>query len=120
MTRDQALKEARKRWGDKAIIRAYDSLSSERKRETAAALFDEAKARIEAIDAEIKARLEALDWYQALLAERRLLVKQKQDNLGEKLYKKFAVGKDSSGIAFHVCGQGDTWEEAFAEADRKA
>jgi hypothetical protein len=100
------------------IIRAGVSLSSPERRAAADARFQEAKARIEAIDAERKARLEALDWYQALMAERHEMVRQKETNQWERSYKKFSVGKDSMGIAFHVCGQGDTWEEAFTNAER--
>lgn len=121
MTRQQAEREAKKRWGAKGIIRASDSLSSPEKRNAAKALRDTCKARIEAIDAEIKQRLSQIDWYQALLAEKKSLRDEwgQIRGTGHLSYYKFSVGKDL-GYAFHVCGNGDTWEEAFAEADRKA
>lgn len=121
MTRDKAQREAVKRWGKQGIVRASESLSSPEKRAAARKLFDASKARIAGIDAEIKERLAQLDWYQALLAEKRSLKDQwgQIQGTGHLSYYKFSVGKDI-GYAFHVCGNGDTWEEAFADADEKA
>ena len=119
MTRDKALREAQRRWGKKALIRAYDRISSPEERAEAREYFDAAKARIEAIDREIADRLAALDWYQALKAERAAMVKDKQTHIGRMSYYKFTVGRDSMGIAFAVEGQGDTWEMAFAQADAR-
>ena len=121
MTREQAQREATKRWGKQACIRASESLSSPEKRTAAKAMRDAGKARIEAIDAEIKKRLLELDWYTALLAEKKNLRDKwgQVKGTGDLSYYKFSVGKDV-GYAFHVCGSGDTWEEAFAQADGKA
>jgi hypothetical protein len=117
MTRDQAIKQAIKRWGKRAIVRACQTLSSPEKRADAGERFRAAKDRIDAIDAEIKDRLAALDWYQSLTTERRMLRLAQNVAAAERCHYKFAVGRDT-GIAFHVCGQGDTWEQAFAAADQ--
>jgi seryl-tRNA synthetase len=119
MTREQAAREAKKRWGKRAHIRADEKLSSPEKRAAAKTQTDALKARRDAIDKEIAERLAALDWYQALKAERRD-VSQRLDNVRwETHYYRFGVGELF--VGFHVHGEGDTWEQAFAAADaRKA
>lgn len=116
MTRTQAAREARKRWGVKAIIRAYEALSSPEKRAAALHRLQENRARREAIDREVSERLKALDWYQQLQAERRECNKAVSEAQGRCHYYKFSVGKEEHGFAFMVEGQGDTWEEAFGKA----
>lgn len=115
MTREQAMKEARKRWGARAMIRAHERLSSPEQREAAAAEVRAMKDRRDAIEREINERLAALDWYQQLTAERKDVVKNIEQNRWRQAYYKFAVGSDM-GFAFHVRGSGDTWEQAFANA----
>jgi len=118
MTRTQAIKEAQKRWGKKALVRAHEQLSSPERRADAAAQLTDAAARIEAIDREVAERLAVLDWYQALIAERKTLRAQKETANSWRSYYKFSVGQDAHGFAFMVLGKGDTWEEAFADADK--
>jgi hypothetical protein len=118
MTRQQAQREAQKRWGARGIVRAGEALSSPEKRATAKQALDCGKTRRDAIDKEVQDRLNAEDWYRALMAERKQCIEQIKGASGWNCYYKFAVGKDA-GIAFHVDGQGDTWEEAFAQADGK-
>lgn len=121
MTREQALKEARKRFGKDARIQVYDKCSSPEARGDALATVKAARARIEAIEAEIAERLKALDWYQALRAEQKAERETIKSIGNAAMYYKFNVGKVSNvgGLSFyHVDGQGDTWEQAFAQADR--
>lgn len=115
MTRTQAAREARKRWGLKGIIRAYEAWSSPEKRAAALQRLQANRARREAIDKEIAERLALLDWYRQLQDERRACVKAVSEAQGQCGYYKFNVGKDI-GYAFEVEGQGDTWEEAFGKA----
>lgn len=117
MTREQAQREGRKRWGVKSIVRAHESLSSPERRAEADVLFQTAKNRIEAIDKEVDDRIKAMEWYQVLQAERKVMRGQKEANMWQRSYHKFSVGYNSMGIAFHVSGEGDTWEEAFQKAD---
>ena len=117
MTRQQAFKEANKRWGRRGLIRANESVSSPERRETASAKVQGLRQRKKEIDAEISERLAGLDWYQALTAERRAAVEAIRKTEGHAFYKKFSVGQNELGM-FWVKGQGDTWEEAFADADR--
>ena len=118
MTRQQAVAAAKKRWPLKAHIQAYDSVSSPEKRAVAAAEMAAARSRREAINAEVAARLKELDWYQALMAERRTATETLRE-AGRAVYYKFSVG-EVLGIGFHVYGQGDTCGEAFAKADERA
>lgn len=120
MTRDKAIREAVKRWGKRALIRANERISSPERREVAQAAFTQAKDRITAIDAEIDERLAALDWLQALKAERRELVDRKRRDAYDMTYYKFNVGSTDRILgAFWIAGSGDTWELAFADADTK-
>jgi len=116
MTRQQAIKEGRKRWGAKASLRVRDKISSPEMRATASAATAALRARKEAIDAEVKARLAATDWYVALQTERRQIVATLQGTEWGGCYYKFSVG-ETLGIGTHIYGQGDTWEEAFRKAD---
>ena len=120
MTREQAIREARKRWGARAMVRANDrvGLSSQEQRQAGSAQVKEWRERKEAIEREINERLAKTDWYQELSAERKKLYDQIQKNQWRTSYYKFAVGRDI-GIAFSVEGQGDTWEQAFASAEQK-
>jgi hypothetical protein len=122
MTRDQALRQAVKRWGKSAYVQARERLSSPESRAAAGDTVKAARARIDAIDVEIRERLALLDWYQALQAERKA-ERAKMAAVGANaMYYKFSVGKVSNvgGMAFYsVGGQGDTWEQAFAQADGK-
>lgn len=115
MTRPQAEKLARAKWGKRAIIRVEGELSSPEKRAAAMVKLHEAKDRRTAIDKEIAERLSQLDWYVALVAERKQVCKTVSDQSYYVSRYKFTVGYDS-GLAFHVEGYGDTWEEAFAKA----
>jgi hypothetical protein len=119
MTNDQAMRQATKRWGKKAAIRNAGHFSSPERRDEASGKAQTARARIKDIDQEITARLKALDWYQALTSERKDLQKVASENSGMALFHRFSVGKDM-GLFFEVLGSGDTWEEAFAQADRRS
>jgi hypothetical protein len=118
MTNDQAMKQAAKRWGKKALIENNGRFSSPDRREAAREKAASARARIKAIDQEIADRLKALDWYQALTAERKDLQKTASENAGMSMFHRFSVGRDM-GMFFEVLGSGDTWEEAFAKADER-
>lgn len=119
MTNDQALKQATKRWGKRAAVRNAGHFSSPDRRAAASEKATTARARIKAIDQEIAERLKALDWYQALTGERKELQKVASENSGMAMFHRFSVGKNM-GLFFEVLGSGDTWEEAFAQADKRA
>lgn len=118
MTREQAQREAVKRWGKSADIRAHESISSPERRAVADGEYQKAKAELETIESEIRERLAACDWYQELTRKRTEARKRKEATVWARIYRKFAVGS-SHGIGFHIEGEGDTWAEAFAAADRK-
>lgn len=114
---DAALAEARKRWGKDAHVRQYPKTRDEIPRDEARQIMLAARDRVKAIDAEIADRLKALDWYQALMAERVAKRKEADNAQAWALYFRCTVGTLSA-FAFHVKGQGDTWDEAFAAADK--
>lgn len=122
MTNEQAKKQAQKRWGKESAIRNAGSFSSPDRRERASQAVREARAEIESIDKEVKERLAVCDWYQELQARRKTARKQIEDNQSLAMYHRFDVGR-IGGVAgfqfFEVLGSGDTWEEAFAQADTR-
>lgn len=118
MTNEQAKREAKKRWGDKFYIRNGTHFSSQERRDTARAESKEAKAEIDAIEAEIKERLSRLDWYQELRTRQRELHKKRDKAQGESMHYRFNVGR-SNGMFTTILGQGDTWEQAFEAANGK-
>jgi hypothetical protein len=99
MSKTQALIEARLRWGKQAVVR-YNG-----------------KALTEPEKAPLRER------YRALLAERTPENRQERDGLFSKLFThRCDVGyvQSAMGICmFSVHGHGDTWEDAFARADRR-
>lgn len=117
MTREQAQRQAVKRWGKRAYIRAENGLSSPEARAAASERWASTSTELEAVEKELANRLKACDWYQELTGKIRNLRKAKSEQGWFRHYYKFAVGELH--IGFHVEGQGDTWEEAFAQADAK-
>lgn len=117
MKLQQAQKEAQKRWGKTGFARMNESSSSPERREKARVIVRESRERINAINAEIQERLNALPWYQELIAERQKMNKAIRDTEGGSLYYKFQVGSAGSLFAT-IHGSGDTFAEAFAQADK--
>lgn len=118
MTNQQAAAKAKKRWGKQAYIRAGQSFSDGERRGRASTTLREARAEVKHIDEEITRRLSECDWYQELRQQRRELTKQISDTQGSATYYKFSVGR-FNGWANEIIGWGDTWEEAFAMADKR-
>ncbi|HEX7330355.1 MAG TPA: hypothetical protein VF290_02580 [Pyrinomonadaceae bacterium] len=116
MTNQQAMKQAAKRWGKQAMIENNGHFSSPERRTAAGEEAKTARSRIKEIDREIADRLKALDWYQALTSERRELQKVASSSSSLALRYRFQVGRNT-GLFFEVLGSGDTWEEAFKQAD---
>lgn len=119
MTNQQAASKAKKRWNGRAYIRAGQDFSSPERRDKNREQYKTARAELEAIEADIKQRLSELDWYQELRTKQRKLRKVADAAQSEALYHRFSVGKSGS-MFTEIFGQGDTWEEAFAEADKRA
>lgn len=120
MTRNEAKKQAEKRWGKRALWRVGERQSSPERRQLA---LDEAAAiRQEraTLEAEI-GRLEEAAGIPALRERIKTLSAATRERLlGEGSYYKFEVGfRDSIIGAFNIVGSGDTWEEAFAQADAR-
>jgi hypothetical protein len=110
-----ALRLARQKWGDEAFIKDRKTPTSAEQRQAANTSMSAARNRMNAIDAEVKARLAELDWYQALMHERETLKREKDAAQVTALTYRCTVGK-----GLRIMGQGDTWDEAFAQADRWA
>lgn len=118
MTNQQAVAKAKKRWGNRFYVRNGEHFSSPEQRQQALSTVQEARAEAKRIDEEITRRLSECDWYQQLDQKRRALRKQVSDTAGYAMHYRFSVGKQN-GMFNEVLGQGDTWEEAFAEADKR-
>lgn len=119
MTREQAAKRARKLFGPKAYATIGPRLSSPEDRQAALDRRLALRLDVEAIDAEIKRRLADTPWYVELM-EKRKAINAERNTLPSGAYYKFRVGFIDNVLgAFNVEGEGDTWEEAFAQAERK-
>ena len=116
MDNNQARTQAKKRWGAKFYIRNSGFMSSPERRLKAQNEFHEARDAIAAIDKEIKERLATLDWYQELIANKRHHRKRSEQAQSDALHHRFSVGKQGA-MFTEILGSGDTWEEAFNQAD---
>lgn len=119
MTREQAVAKLRKLYGPKAYWRVGERQSSPERREAAGVEYAEAKRKYEAIKVRVEEWLKAQPEYQAMIAERRQLYEQKELAMGECFRYRFAVGARENGIFTTLYGEGDTWEEAIAQAEAK-
>lgn len=99
MTKSQALKEAVKRWGPKAIIR------DDRKCETTPESRKEATEKRHAI-------LKAIT-----KEEKKARRKELDELLFQALRYRYSVGVHE-GFFISIRGYGDSWDDAFACADR--
>lgn len=115
MTNQQAASKAKRRYGKRFYVRAGESFSSPERREKARDTVVDARAEVKRIDEEITRRLSVLDWYQDLRKQRSELTKRINNTEGNARYYRFHVGKSGG-----LLGSGDTWEEAFAQADKRA
>lgn len=119
MTRDQALRQAQKRWGKRAAIRAEGELSSPEKRAAAKERKDTLRSQKAELEAEITRR-EVAAGIPEVRAQIQALSKPITSEMWESMRYRFTVGSVDGVIgAFHVKGQGDTWEQAFDAADAK-
>jgi hypothetical protein len=98
----QALKEAVTRWGKTAAVndRGRKCASTPEKRAAAGAKLREMKALPD--------------------AEKKLRRKERDEYFSESYRYRYIVGKIELGMFFSIEGSGDTWEEAFKEADERA
>jgi len=119
MTREQAQREAKRRWGAKAKLTAGERQTSPERRQAAKDRRDAIDAEREAIKADIARRLAELPWYAEAQARLHALYVERRPLEFEPHHYRFRVGT-SNGLFNTILGEGDTWEEAFAAADRKA
>jgi hypothetical protein len=117
MTRTEAMARGKRIFGAEFLYRVGEKLSSADDRESIRQQRRELVAEREAIDAEVKERLAQLDWYVALQKRRSDIFHALRYAEGRSSYFKFQVGKREMG-AFWIKGQGDTWEDAFADAEK--
>lgn len=123
MTDQQAKQQAKKRWGKKFAVRNAGHFSSADKRSEASNRVSELRAKKESLIREKDERLKALDWLTEINRKIVELNKEIQNEIPKTMFKRFDVGR-VGGVAgmnfFEVLGSGDTWEEAFAQADKRA
>jgi hypothetical protein len=109
MTKARALKEAQQRWGKRAIIRFSPK-----------ALLASEKIPLRERRKAIKAELETLPRIPETQPRRSALLREERDLIGQVLGDRCNVGQEMDILAaFHVMGAGDTWEQAFAQADER-
>lgn len=124
MTRDQAVKKLLKLYGKKACYRvdekAGDAFDREQAQEHLKSLNKQKKEVDERLDARRKELLATDAEYQRILAEW-MQLRQQQNALMEAAHSyRFAAGYIDGYLgAFHVDGQGDTWEQVFEELKKK-
>lgn len=109
MTKAQAWKAARQRWGKRAIIEHRHS-----------ALLESDKLPLRARHKAIKAELAATPRSSETQAKRSALLREERELFGQLITDRCNVGNLMDILnAFHVMGSGDTWEQAFAKADER-
>ena len=118
MTREEAKRQAARRWGKRSYWQVGTEQSSPERRSEVQAIADGARAERAALEAELKRREEEAG-IPALRGQIKAAGERfREAALGGAVYYRFRVGFTDSIIgAFNVCGEGDTWEEAFAAAD---
>jgi hypothetical protein len=120
MTREEAFTKAARMFGKAGRLwLGRHGLSSPERRAEAAEQREQLKGELASVDAEIKERLAATEWYQALLDRRRTIRDQLDQADHNADYYRFSVGR-AEGFADFIAGKGDTWEQAFADAESKA
>ena len=106
MTKAQAMAEATRRWGKRALI-------SHNRR----ALLEVAKVPLRERRKVVKAELDTLSPSPETAARRGVLLREERDLTGALISTRCSVGQRMDILdAFHVMGSGDTWEQAFAQA----
>ena len=98
-----ALREARKRWGERAIVRDSQHPSTSEFRQNARDAYDLLKMGPVEPGTDKAVRKSELATLRGQMMNYRFAVGERMPYLG----------------AFHVIGQGDTWEEAFRMADSR-
>lgn len=123
MDRSTALKRLRKMFGASFAYRVNDrALTGEARAEAqeelkaAQSARDEVKARKEA---RFESVLAADSEYQSLKSEYRAACDRTNNLAGRVFARKITVGT-ANGLFFSVKAEGDSWEQIFAEIDRKA
>ena len=117
MTDAQAAKRARAKWGKNAVWESRLGAADADERAQARERLKELRARREEIDAEIARRLAETPWYVELQAERKAVHAQQDRALGRAHSYRFMVG-EFTGFTVCIRGRGDTWEEAFTNAEK--
>lgn len=121
MTRAEAVKRLERLYSKgKGYYRVLNIFTSPEQRAEALAELRELRVNKEDIDLEVKNWLEAQSFYVEKMAQRRVVVKSLQDatSIGLSHTWKFTIGRDI-GYANEITGHGDTWEEAFADAEKR-
>ena len=113
MTNKKALAEATKRWGKQAGIRHTPKATDQAGREAVRAKLKELRANKPVLRADLETRAE---WDAHRLAGREWRAAESTAQSISLCSYRCTVGKVT--WAFEGKGQGDTWEEAFAQADK--
>jgi hypothetical protein len=122
MTRQEAIKKLGRLYGKKAGYRVSGGASNADERAAARDASRELGALKRELDAQIekrKAELLNVPDYVEMLKTREDIKKQINSATSLLLSYKFTAGYVSSMGFFHVEGQGDTWEEVFAQINEK-
>lgn len=121
MTRAEAVVKLKKLYGEKFYYSVMNIITSPDMREQARAELQAAKAAKESVDVEIRAWLAEQPIYQEKMARKLACIKNVNaiERKGLAYAFRFTIGRNI-GWANEVKGHGDTWEQAFAEAERKA
>jgi hypothetical protein len=121
MTREQALKKLDRLYGKgKGYARVLNIVTTPEMRAESLAELRALRAERQALEAELQAWLDAQPFYQQKVAERKRItrdIREVEGRGGLNAYR-FTIGQNK-GWCNEITGQGDTWEEAFSEAEKK-
>lgn len=125
MLRAEAIRRLKKLYGAKAWWSVKEEISSPENRATAGEACRALKSQEEELSRQmdvVRKRLLEDPEYRSLLAAWKVVKNERAKLSGRQLFYRFEAGYVSGvgGISFaHVEAHGDTWEELFAELEKK-
>jgi hypothetical protein len=119
MTRAEAVRKLKKLFTGKVPYWwVGDEISGEEKRQKVRERLKEIEDIRASLDDRLNKLLLAQPWYVEMTNQKRDLWMERRKIEGGAHYKRFQIGYYVGGFV-HIQGSGDTWEEAFAEYDRR-
>lgn len=121
MTRSEAMRRLEKLYGKgKAYYRMLQIITSPEIRAEALQELRDMRAKRDQLDKDVRTWLDAQPFYQVQMEQRRIFTGMIRDLEGRGISHayRFTIGRNI-GWSYEITGEGDTWEEAFHQAQTK-